>query len=178
VVDLRSGAARRIDAEHLPSRTAQAQGPTRVRGGWGFPDGVALDAGGDTLYFQTLSGPDVHAVPTAVLRAFVAGGLTPAQAGARARRVSRAAPVDGIARGPDGRLYAWDVAGRRLVRYRPGRDGVETLLGDSGAFFRPDGIDVARDGTVYFTDPQFRRSATADSAVRPFRVFRLTPPRR
>jgi sugar lactone lactonase YvrE len=45
-------------------------------------------------------------------------------------------------------------------------------------FFRPDGIDVARDGAVYFTDPQFRRSATTDSSVRPLRVYRLAPPRR
>lgn len=172
VTDLRSGVSRKLPSPDLPTRTQQDNGPTRVQGGWGFPDGVTLGTRGDYLYFNATTGREFFRINTQFLRD---AKLSSAAIGSLAKAVGTFVPADGIEMDTaTSYIYTWDTKGKALTRFRP-RGQVEVLLRDK-SLKQPDGIAVGPNGYVYFTDPQFARGNGVDNTVRPFKVYKIQMP--
>ncbi len=116
-----------------------------VSEGHGFTEGPAVAANGD-LYFSDLENGTIHRIS--------------AQSGERAEfwRAEPSTPkpaVNGLAFGPDGRLFACLPGAARVVAFDVGRGGGSAEILAEGV--RTNDLVVAHDGTVYFSEPKERR---------------------
>ena len=111
-----------------------------VSDGHTFTEGPAADAAGN-LFFSDVPASKIWRVDAAT------GAVTPF--------AEDTGGANGLAFGPDGKLYACAGKAERIVRYDPGDGGAEPEVVSAGSFCND--LAVAADGTVYFTDPRRRR---------------------
>lgn len=82
---------------------------------------------------------------------------------------------NGLMLDPDGRLYACEGGGRRVVRYEP--DGTTTVLADRFEGKRlnsPNDLAIDRHGRVWFSDPRYG-DERSDMELDHESIFRLDP---
>lgn len=173
VLDLKSGKARRllddVPATKSEDITITINGKPWIRPDGGKPvvhsDGIALSRGGDTLYFQALTGNTLYRIATGTLRD---EDLTPKEVAAKVERVGSTGPADGIEIGPDNRLYMTNLEHNAITRLR--RDGLaETIISDSRLAW-PDSLAFGPDGTLYVNCSQIHRMPNPEQ---PFKVFKV-----
>ncbi len=172
VFDVVSGSARKVLEGHpstLPQDwVIQAQGgPYRLAGGLitfqvGV-DGIALSHDGHWLYYATMSHDTLFRVPAGALRD---ASLTDPQISDRIEVVGRKPLSDGIAIDEDGTLYITDIEHGGLARMDT-TGQIETLVRSPEVVWA-DGVVMANDSTLYFTD----------SAIPSYITPLLTPPSR
>ena len=85
---------------------------------------------------------------------------------------------NGLARDLQGRLVVCEHAGRRVTRVEP--DGSTTVLADryeGKRFNSPNDLAIHRDGSIWFTDPDYGLKSGGGSAPAelPMQVYRLDP---
>lgn len=166
VVDLETGRARRLLAEH-PS--TGAEDIEVVVGGRPFPgkvhaDGIALDASGGWLYFQALTGRTLYRVPTAALRD---ESLRPDELAGTVERFAGSGVSDGLLFTPEG-IYvsALEEGSIKLV----GGDGtVRTVVKDPRIIW-PDSFARGPGGCVYFTTAQIHLGPNPPT---PYRILKI-----
>lgn len=182
VVDLESGAARKVLAGHPltqadPKATAMIQGREfRARNG-GVPqvhvDLLELSRDGKWLYFAALLGPMLRRVPTAVLQD---AALSDAEVAASVEDVIAIPPLAGLARDVRDNLYICAFTQDAILRLAPGAKTLETLITDPRISFPNEGC-VGPDGFFYFPGSQIHRSARfgdGTSQVQlPFEVMKI-----
>src|SRR5690625_4643819 len=80
----------------------------------------------------------------------------------------------GLTSGNDGYLLAANHDRKELSRYNPYTGERESVVGEfeSNVFNSPNDLAVTRDGTIYFTDPDFQRSAAPGGQPKT-RVYRV-----
>ena len=133
--------------------------PTRVQGGFKFTEGPLWRASDGVLLFTDVQAATIYQVRP--------GGMA-----TTFRLQSNGA--NGLALDPEGQLLACEHNSHRVSRTL--KDGMVVMVVGmymGSQFNSPNDIIVRRDGTIYFTDPDY----AADAQNRqPFRgVFRVTP---
>lgn len=169
VLDVPTKQARRLLAGH-PSIEPQAfqirtkDGPYVLA--WGLVtfsvgvDGLAVSHDGEWLYYATMSHDTLYRVPTAALR----DPARSAEAVAAAVEVVGRKPLsDGIEIDAAGTVYVTDVENGGLAVVSP-QGELQTLVKDSSITWA-DGVALAPDGAVLFTDSQI--PAYIDPLLRP-----------
>lgn len=167
VVDLAGGTTRRLLDGHpstqadpdvfpriedhelrFPAPPGGAPTPVRVHA-----DGLALDASGDWLYWQALTGKTLWRAPTAVLRDPT---KTPAEVGAAVERVATTVVSDGLEMDADGTIYFTAIEQGAIVARRA--DGTMTTLVADPRLAWPDSLSLTPRGTLYVTTSQLHRT--------------------
>lgn len=135
-------------------------------------DGIAITHDGQTLYYCPLSGHHLYSVPVDAL----------ADQDARAEDAvkdlgDRGFASDGLACGPDGRLYLTDYENNGIRRMTESAQ-YEFVARDPRAIW-PDSIAFGPDGRLYFTANQLNRQKQfhygKDLRKQPYIVFRFHP---
>lgn len=180
VLDLATGAARRLLAGH-PSTKAEP-GVVPVIGGQPWrradgtasevhSDGIAVDPRGEHLYYQALTGKTLYRVPIAAL---LDTSLSAEALGTRVERVATTQPTDGIEFDAQGNLYLTAIEDSAIKVLRP--DGRLTVLAQSPDFAWPDSIAISGD-TLLFTASQIHRmpgfNGGKDLRRSPYQIYRL-----
>jgi len=146
----------------------------KVADGFVFLEGPVWRNADSRLFYSDLRGNAIHQWTAAegvtdVAKPFFTGS------GAGLRGVG----PNGIALDGDGRLLACVYGSRSVIRIE--KDGSRTTLAERFEGKRlnsPNDLVVARDGTVYFTDPSFGLEGTDNSPLRELTfngVYRLRP---
>lgn len=165
VVDLVSGAARRVLDEH-PS--TQAEDIVLTIGSQPFDrkvhaDGIAYDPKGDYLYYQALTGRTLYRIGGDALRD---PQRTERQLAAEVERVASSGVSDGLLF-HDGRVWISALEHDAIRTVRMG-ERPETVVTDPRIAW-PDSF-AAGEGAIYFTTAQIH---LGDAPTDPFRVWRL-----
>jgi sugar lactone lactonase YvrE len=174
VLDLASGKSRRLLADHPSTKSEGAVltigGKEWRSAGGGVPqihsDGLALDPGGEYLYYQALSGRTLYRIATAALRD---AGLSATELEARVEKVAETGAADGILFGADGKLYLSAVEDDAVKRFDPATRQIETVVRDPRIAW-PDSFAAGPDGSLYLTICQLHRMPKPDG---PWRIFRI-----
>lgn len=173
VVNLWTGRSRRVLENHPSTRS---EGLTLVIGGkpWKRPDGslpqvhadgLALDAAGEYLYYQALTGRSLYRIATRYLRD---ENFPVEELGNMVQLVGHTGAADGIMFGPDGMLYLSALEEGAIKRLTP--DGrVETVIQDARISW-PDSFAIGPDGSVLFTTSQIH---LGKDRAEPYRIFRI-----
>lgn len=173
VVDLDSGQARRLLADHS---SALSEGITLTVGGkeWLRPDGtppsvhtdgIALTSDGKYVYYQALSGRTLYRIESRWLRD---ESLSADELGSKVETVAKSGAADGIAFGPDGALYLSAIEEDAVNRLTP--DGrVETVI-KSPRLLWPDSFSITPDGVLYVSTSQIHLGA---NRTEPYMVYKL-----
>jgi sugar lactone lactonase YvrE len=141
-------------------------------------DGIALSQDGRWLFYAPLSHHQVFKVPTAAL---LAAG-SDAEAANLPVAMGNKPLSDGIAAYGDGNLLITDVEHGAITRMNA-RGELETLV-QSGRIVWADGVVLAADGRVLFTDSaipkyldQFARAPSQEQlrSAGPYRIYRFHP---
>lgn len=119
------------------AETLFAGDPEVVSQGHRFAEGMAFDGGGN-LYFTDVPAGELYRVDGATEERTLVDGQT--------------GNVNGIAMGPDGRLYGCAGGSRRIVAWDLA-SGVRSMVAEGP---HSNDIAICDDGTIYFTDPQER----------------------
>lgn len=188
VLDLESGSARAVLGAH-PSTQAQdwviqtKSGPHRL--GYGLltfsvgVDGLTLSRDGAWLYYAAMSHEHLYKVPTAAL---LDPTLSEDALAAQVVLVGRKPLSDGIAVDAEDNVLITDVEHGGITRMSPA--GQLTTLTRSEAVVWADGVVVAPDGAVLFTDsaiPSYidplARPPSRErlAAAAPYRIYRFDP---
>ncbi len=173
-VELTSGRAWRVLPNHPSTKW---EGLTLTIGGkpWligGEPprvhvDGIAYDPKGDWVYYQALSGRTLYRIPGAAMRD---PGLSESHAAAEVERVGSFAASDGLAFGPDGKIYLSAIEEDAVLRATPG-GRLETVIRDPRLAW-PDSFAWGPGGFLYVTTSQIHLGGTPPS---PYRIYRFRP---
>lgn len=177
VVDLASGRARRVLADHPSTKWEHTAlvlaGEPWLRAGGALPeihaDGIALSPDGRFLYYQALCGRTLYRVPAAALRDTALAGE---ELGRRVETVGRTGAADGLAFDRAGNLYLSAIEADAIHRLTAG-GRLETVIHDPRIEW-PDSFAPGPDGALYFTTSRLH---LAPDPARPCAVFKLTPPR-
>ncbi|MFL5575125.1 MAG: SMP-30/gluconolactonase/LRE family protein [Gemmatimonadaceae bacterium] len=157
VVDLRSGAARRVldaDRSVQPEKevvVAIDGKPVRRPDGRGVEfasDGIALSRDGQYLYWKAVTGRTLYRITTAAL---TNAALAPNELAAKVERVGDAVVSDGLWMDAGGRLYLTAPEDHSVkVREPDGGDRLTTVVQDARLNW-PDTLSQGPDGTMYVT---------------------------
>ncbi len=180
VVDLASGKARRLLADH-PSTKAEpgfipvVDGKELRDSGGRVPqihaDGIAINADGTYLYYHALTARTLYRIRTSYLKDPT---LTEPQLGSHVERVTDTGAVDGMLMDAFGNLYFTALEENAIKRYSP--DGnITTIVRDSHIHW-PDSMDISPDDYLYFTDSQInlmpRFNNGTDKRTLPYKYFK------
>jgi sugar lactone lactonase YvrE len=183
VVDLTTGKARRVLEDDAATRAEkdfklQVNG-RELLGENGKPpqinsDGIALDHLNGYLYFHALTANMLHRIKTDDLRN---RRLTKSQLSAKVEPVLETPPPDGMAMGPDGRLYLTDVEHGAVQVLDLKEDKLGTVIVD-GRLSWPDSLAWGPDGSLFVTTSQIqtmpRFNGGKDVHATPYHVYKVT----
>ncbi|MDQ3200470.1 MAG: major royal jelly family protein [Verrucomicrobiota bacterium] len=182
VVDLRDGKARRL-LEGDPSTQAAKDFQLEVNGRTlltedGKPprihsDGIAFDPLSGYLYYHALTGKTLYRIKTTDLKN---PRLTKSELSARVETVIETPAPDGMAMGPDGRLYLTDVEHGAVQALDLRENQLVSLLAD-GRLSWPDSLAWGPDGSLYVTTSQIQQmprfNGGKDMRTIPYRVYKI-----
>ena len=189
VLDIATGAARRVLDAH-PSVQDDPERPLVVNGEDVFPgdplaagiNGITLSPDGATLYWSLTTGDALYAIETALLRDAVldsAPADTPDDAelaDAIEGPFRLGGGSDGIAPGPDGRIWVTDLTNNRVSAFDPETQTFETVVAGE-AFIWPDSLAHDFDGGMLLSTNHLNHAFGGvmdfDRAEPNFRIFRI-----
>ncbi|MBL8764666.1 MAG: SMP-30/gluconolactonase/LRE family protein [Phycisphaerae bacterium] len=161
VIDLRTNVARRLLGGHYSTQAEPidltVEGRALVKGD-GTPlrvhaDGIALDAQGDYLYYQALTGRTLYRVPTSVLRDPT---LEPYQVANAVQRLGATVATDGMEIDDAGNVYFTAFERDAIVARRP--DGTLVDVAVDPRLSWPDTLAFGPQGYLYVTTAQINRT--------------------
>ncbi|MGI8432096.1 MAG: L-dopachrome tautomerase-related protein, partial [Chthoniobacterales bacterium] len=182
VVDLRTGKARRL-LENDPSTAAEKDFKLQVEGHPllgedGQPpqinsDGIALDHTTSWLYFHALTGHALYRARTSDLRD---SRLTKSKLSAGVEKIAETPAPDGMAFGPDGKLYLTDLEHSAINVFDPVTKKLSTVVAD-GRLRWPDSLAWGPEGMLYVTASQIdkmpRFNGGKSTRTTPYQVFKV-----
>ncbi|WP_404786915.1 L-dopachrome tautomerase-related protein [Altericista sp. CCNU0014] len=181
VVDLKSGQARRVLANHPSTKSDPTIVPVvegrELRDADGrvpqtHANAIALSPDGTWLYFQPTYGPNLLRVRTADLRNT---RLSETDLGQRVERLGKTVASGGMTVDRRGILYLADIE-KNAIAMRCPNGQLKPLVQDSRLTW-PDGGSMGRDGNLYFPVAQVHRlprfSGGVDRTEKPFRLFKV-----
>jgi len=171
VVDLATGDAGRVLTE---SPSTKAEGAVLKIDGreWRIGglapqvhvDGIALDPGGDYLYYQALSGRSLYRIATASLRD---ASLSEQDLAARVESLGTTGAADGIEFGSDGYLYLTAIEENAVKIFAS--LGEARVVASSRELRWPDSLARSRDH-MYVSTSQIHLGA---EATEPYKIFKF-----
>lgn len=176
VLNLTTGVARRVLAGH-PATMAEKIVLTIEGKEWRRPDnsapqvhadGIALDTAGDYLYFQALTGRTLYRIETRWLRD---AQLSDKELEKKVETLGVTGAADGLAFGPDGKLYLTALEENAIKRYDPATRTLSVVATDTRLSW-PDTLAFGPDGSLYVTTSQIHQGM---GRTEPYRIFRVTP---
>lgn len=186
VLDLKSGASRRVLAGHAstmadPAVTLVCEGrELRIAGGPNkgsvpqvHSDGIALDTANGWLYWQALTARALYRAPT---RRLADPNATEADIAAAVENLGATVATDGMEIDERGTLYFSDFEHDAVVVRTP-EGNVMTLVTDPRLAW-PDSFALAPGNTLYVTTAQIHRSAwfreDGLNPTAPYHIYRLS----
>jgi sugar lactone lactonase YvrE len=176
VVDLDSGQARRVLADHASTKSEGIilkVGGREWRPGGKTPeihvDGLALDRDGKFLYYHALTGRTLYRIDTSWLRDATFGEYTHAT---KVESLYETCAADGMAIGPEGYLYLTSIEDNSIKLFLS-LGKLETVVKDPRLKW-PDSIAWGPDGYMYVTTSQIN---LGDNARDAYKIFKVTPRR-
>ncbi len=185
VVDLASGKSyRRLggdkSTQFLPNFTPIVEGQSLLERKHGLSpqhlklksDGIAMGAGGKTLYYCPLASRHLYSVS---VDALADPKRTDAEVAQTVKDLGVKGASDGLESDAEGRIYATDYEHARVVRGKPG--GPYTTVLQMPTRFWPDTLSISRDGYLYATGNELQRQASyhngKDLRVKPYKLYRV-----
>lgn len=183
VVDLQTGAARRLLAEDSstkaePNVSLTVQGNRlHAPGEKTAPpinvDGIALDSKNRFLYFHALTGHTLYRARTEDLRNT---SLSAQQLAAKVENLGRTPAPDGMLADPEGQIFLTAIEQNAIVRFHPETKKVTWLLQDKRLSW-PDSMSWGPDGALYVTASQIQNMPRFNDGrsrqTEPYRVFKI-----
>lgn len=187
VVDLKSGRARRVLADH-PSTKVEADAKIIVDGMQVIDpktqetpafqaDGIALDHEGGWLYYHALAAATIYRIKTAAL---LDESLAPEQLAKRVERLGPTPKPDGMLEGrKDGTVYLAAFEEDAVARFDPKTKKTMTVIADPRLQW-PDTMAWGPDGKLYVTTSQIHRMAKYHGGQSkqqgPYAIYRVQVP--
>jgi sugar lactone lactonase YvrE len=185
VVDLKSGAARRLLASHPstklePDADVVVDGMTIIDPKTGNApafqaDGIALDRERGWLYYHALSGATMYRIKTADL---LDESLAPEALGRKVEKLGPTPQPDGMLEGSDGTVYLAAFEENSIVRFDSQTRKSTAILQDRRLQW-PDTMAWGPGGWLYVTTSQIHRMPKYHGGVSkqegPFMVYRFKP---
>lgn len=176
VVDLQSGKATRLLADHFSTKGDPKLAPVIGGKPWLGPDGkvpqihadgIALSRDGEWLYWQALTGSTLFRIRTSWLRE--PQGPPPVEL------VGTTVVSDGLEIDAAGNIYFAALERDSIIRRSP--DGQMTPLAQGPEIAWPDSFAWHPDGWLYVTTAQIHRTPpfAASMPAEPFRLLRIRP---
>ena len=185
VVDLRTGAARRVldndpSVKPEPNLALKVQGnvlmdPEKQQPLAIASDGIAIDPVGGWLYYKALTGHTLYRVP---LEALETEQISESEIANRIERVGQVPASDGL-EFHDGKIYVTAIEDDAVVAYDVVTRKSDVVLRDPRLRW-PDSVAFAPDGSLLVTTSQIHltpRFNGGETKVKdPFRVYRVSIP--
>lgn len=184
VVDLQSGKARRLLADHKstkvePGTTVTVDGKSLIDQEKNKPpqfaaDGIALDKKTGYLYYHALTGHTLHRIKTSDLRN---EKLSKSELASKVEDVAQTPLPDGMLESLDGSVYLTDIEGGAILRFDPTTKKSERVLADKRLLW-PDTMSWGPDGVLYVTSSQIENmpkyNSGKDTRATPYKLFKIT----
>jgi len=187
VVDMRTGAARRVLEGHVSTRAedvlVHVDGRDlmrREKDGATVPhkvgvDGLAIDHASEWLYYAPLSGRSLYRIPTADLRDPT---LSEERLRAKVERYAEKPNSGGMSVDAEGNVYLTEVESR-AVGVIPARGRAYQRLTSHADMHWPDGLSFSPDGYMHVTADHLPLAAPLNSGTSrldpPYLIFRFKP---
>lgn len=181
VIDLNSGAGRRVLASHPAVRDDPTR-PLYVNGEPALPDqklavginGISLSPDGETLYWSITTGDAIYAIDAALLRDPSASASSLAQAIQGPYRFGGGS--DGIMTMADGRVLVTDITNNRVLAFDPNAKSFTTVV-EGSDFIWPDSLAHDFHGNILLTTNHLNHAFSGvmrfDTTEPNFRIYRF-----
>ncbi len=163
VVDLKSGKARRLLADHASTKVEgdkeitvdgmKVVDPKTGKAPAFHADGIALDREGGWLYYHAIPAAGLYRIKTAAL---IDEALTAEELAAQVEKVADTAKPDGMLAGWGGEVYLTAIEENAIVRFDPKTKKVTTVVADPLLQW-PDTLAWGLDNYLYVTTSQIHR---------------------
>jgi sugar lactone lactonase YvrE len=187
VVDMRTGAARRVleghfstKAEDVPVHVDGRDLARREKDGTTVPhkvgaDGIAADQAFEWLYYGPLSGRTLYRIRIADL---LDVSLDPERLGSKVERYAGKPNTGGISIDAEGNVYLTEVESR-AIGVIPAKERTYRRLTSHPEMHWPDGFSYSSDGSMYVTSDQLPLAAPLNGGTSdfqpPYLIFRFKP---
>jgi len=184
VVDLQSGKARRLLADHKstkvePGVTITVDGKELIDQETNKPpqfasDGIALDTKNGYLYYHPLTGHTLYRIKTADL---MNEKLSDDELGAKVENLGQTPLPDGMLEAANGSIYLTDIEGGAILRRDPTTKGIERIIADKRLLW-PDTLSWGPGSELYVTASQIQNmpkyNGGRSTRTEPYKLFKLT----